>query len=319
MASHGSKKVVYAALAGNSLIAVTKFAASMITGSSAMLSEAVHSLVDTGNQGLILLGMKRSQKPADAKHQFGYGMEIYFYAFVVAILIFGLGAGVSLYEGIHKVQHPEVIEDSYINYIVLTLAMAFEGVAWTIAFKEFRQTKGRQSWIAAVRHTKDPTVVTILFEDSAAMLGLIVAFVGIALVDMTGVLWIDGAASIAIGVILALTAVVLAIECKGLLLGEAAAPEVVADIRARVMKHQSIERINELRTMHMGPADIVLAMSLDFRDELSAGEVETTISEIEADIVRNQPAIRRVFIEVQSAGGHLDTIKRRLAADAAAR
>lgn len=318
MAAHGSKTVVYAALAGNSLIAITKFIASAITGSSAMLSEAVHSLVDTGNQGLILLGLKRSQKPADQKHPFGYGMEIYFYAFVVAILIFGLGAGISLYEGIHKVQHPEPITDAWINYLVLGLAIAFEGVAWAIAFKAFRQTKGSYSYYAAVRHAKDPTIITVLFEDSAAMLGLIVALVGVILVEATGILWLDGAASIVIGVILAMTALVLAIECKGLLLGEAATPEVVADVRARTSKYEAVERINELRTMHMGPADIIVAMSLDFRDELTAGQVEETISKLESEIVEAQPEISRVFIEIQSAGGHLETIKRRLAQQAAA-
>ena len=318
MAATGSKTVVYAALAGNSLIAITKFVASAITGSSAMLSEAVHSLVDTGNQCLILLGLKRSQKPADQKHPFGYGMEIYFYAFVVAILIFGLGAGVSLYEGIHKVQQPEPITDAWINYIVLGLAIAFEGVAWAIAFKAFRQTKGSHSYYAAVRHAKDPTIITVLFEDSAAMLGLIVALVGVILVETTGIIWLDGAASIVIGVILAMTAVVLAIECKGLLLGEAAAPEVVADVRAHVARFEAVERINELRTMHMGPSDIILAMSLDFRDELTAGQVEETISKLEAEIVEAQAEISRVFIEIQSAGGHLETIKRRLAQQAAA-
>lgn len=318
MAGHGSKKVVYAALAGNSLIAVTKFIAAGLTGSSAMLSEAVHSLVDSGNQGLILLGLKRSKKPADRRHPFGYGMEIYFYAFVVAILIFGLGAGISLYEGISKVMEPHAIEDAWINYLVLSLALAFEGVAWTIAFREFRKTKGSRGWFDAVRVAKDPTVFTILFEDSAAMLGLIVAFVGVLVAELTGVLWVDGAASIGIGVILAATAIVLAIECKSLLLGEAAAPEVLEDIRTRVMRRDAIERINEMRSMHMGPNDIVLAMSLDFRDELTAGVVEETISEIEAEIVTAHPDLRRVFIEVQSAGGHLATIRRRLAAEATA-
>ncbi|MEZ5670087.1 MAG: cation diffusion facilitator family transporter [Alphaproteobacteria bacterium] len=319
MAAHGSKNVVYAALAGNSLIAITKFVASAITGSSAMLSEAVHSLVDTGNQALILHGMRRSAKPADRRHPFGYGMELYFYAFVVAILIFGLGAGISVYEGVQKVLEPHPVEDAYINYIVLGLAMVFEAGAWFVAFKAFRQTKGSHGFFAAVQRAKDPTVFTVLFEDSAAMLGLIVAFVGILLGQLTGILWIDGAASIGIGLILAATAVVLAIECKGLLIGEAASPEVVRDVIARVSGRDAVERINELRTMHMGPNDIVLAMSLDFRDELSAGQVEQTISEIEADILAAHPAMRRIFIEIQSAGGHLETIRRRLAAEAAVR
>ena len=316
MAGHGSKKVIYAALIGNGLIAVTKFVAAGITGSSAMLSEAVHSVVDTGNQVLILHGLKRSTKAADRRHPFGYGMELYFYAFVVAILIFGLGAGISVYEGVSKVLEPHAIEDAYINYIVLGLAMVFEAGAWIVAFREFRLTKGSQGFFAAVRHAKDPTVFTVLFEDSAAMLGLFVAFVGILIGDLTGVLWVDGAASIGIGVILAATAVLLAIECKGLLIGEAASPEVVRDVIARVSRHAAVDSINELRTMHMGPRDIVAAMSLDFRDELSAGEVEATISEIEAEILAEHPAIRRIFIEIQSASGHMETIRRRIAAEA---
>lgn len=315
MASHGSKKVVYAALAGNSLIAITKFVAAGITGSSAMLSEAVHSLVDTGNQGLILLGIKKSTKPADQRHPFGYGMEIYFYAFVVAILIFGLGAGISLYEGIHKVQNPEPIKDAYINYIVLGLAMVFEAGALWIALKEFRSTMGEHGYFAAVRRAKDPTVFTVLFEDSAAMLGLIVAFIGILVAQITGIAWIDGAASIGIGLILAATAAVLAIECKSLLLGEAAAPEVVSSIRALVNRRPEVKRVNELRTMHMGPNDIVLALSLDYDDALTSGKVEESISAIEVEIQNAQPSIKRIFIELQSASAHLEAIKRRLAAE----
>ena len=260
MAAHGSTKVVYAALAGNTLIAITKFTAAAFTGSSAMLSEAVHSLVDTGNQGLILLGLRRSKRPADRRHPFGYGMEIYFYAFVVAILIFGLGAGVSLYEGVAKVLEPHPIEDAWINYLVLGLAMAFEGVAWWVALKEFSKTRGDQGWFAAVRRAKDPTVFTVLFEDSAAMLGLFVALAGVVAAEATGIQWLDGAASIGIGLILAGTAVLLAIECKSLLIGEAAAPEVLEDVRQRVMRRGAVDRINEMRSMHMGPNDIVLAM-----------------------------------------------------------
>ena len=167
----GSKRVIFAALAGNSLIAVTKFTAATITGSSAMLAEGIHSLVDTGNQGLLLYGMKRASKPADKKHPFGYGAELYFWAFVVALLIFAVGAGLSIYEGIHKVMDPHPVSDPTINFVVLGLAMIFEGWAWYVAFKEFRSTKGKRGWFEAVRHSKDPTVFTVLFEDTAAMLG----------------------------------------------------------------------------------------------------------------------------------------------------
>ena len=175
----GSRKVIFAALAGNALIAVTKFVAATITGSSAMLSEGIHSLVDTGNQGLLLYGLRRAKKPADEKHPFGYGAELYFWAFVVAILIFAVGSGISIYEGVQKVLHPHEVANPAINYIVLGLAMCFEAVAWWIAFKEFQTTRGKRGYLEAVRQSKDPTVFTVLFEDTAAMLGLVVAFLGI--------------------------------------------------------------------------------------------------------------------------------------------
>ena len=304
MAAHGSKKVIYAALIGNGLIAITKFFASFYTGSSAMMSEAVHSVVDTGNQGLLLFGIKRANRPKDERHPFGYGMEIYFWAFVVAILIFAVGAGVSIYEGIHKLQHPEAISSPYINYLVLGAAMIFEGVAWYIAYKEFNKMKGNQSLFQAVRHSKDPTVFTVLFEDSAAMLGLMVAFVGIFIASSFSVLWADGAASIVIGLILAATAVLLAFETKGLLIGEAASPELIQSIEEIVQKDHSILHVNELRSMHMGPNDILLALSLDFQDDISAGQVESQISNLEQEIKTKHNEIKHLFIEVQSKSAH---------------
>ena len=230
MAAHGSKKVIYAALVGNGLIAVTKFAAATITGSSAMLSEAIHSVVDTGNQGLLLHGLRRAKRPADTAHPFGYGMELYFWTFVVAILIFAVGAGISIYEGVSKLLSPHPIKNPYVNYIVLGVAMVFEAGAWWIAFKEFRRGKGSLGYLAAVRESKDPTVFTVLFEDSAAMLGLIAAFIGIALADVWQMPALDGVASIVIGLILGATAVLLAYESKGLLIGEGTSPAVVAGI-----------------------------------------------------------------------------------------
>ncbi|GJM02136.1 MAG: cation transporter [Rhodomicrobium sp.] len=305
MAGHGSKKVIYAALAGNGLIAITKFVAASITGSSAMLSEAIHSVVDTGNQGLLLYGIKKSNKPKDERHPFGYGMEIYFWAFVVAILIFAVGAGISIYEGIHKLQNPAPIKSPYINYIVLTAAMIFEGVAWYIAYKEFNRIRGEASLFTAVRHSKDPTVFTVLFEDSAAMLGLIAAFIGILASDLYGLTNADGIASIIIGIILAATAILLAFETKGLLLGEAASPILVKSVEDIVKNRKSILHVNELRTMHMGPYDILLALSLDFKDELSAGDVERKISEMEVEIKSRHPEIKHLFIEMQSRSAHI--------------
>lgn len=307
--SHGSKKVVLAALAGNSLIAITKFIAAAITGSSAMLSEAVHSVVDTGNQVLLLYGMKRATKPADAKHPFGYSMELYFWTFVVAILVFALGAGISLYEGITKIQNPVEIKKPIINYIVLGFAMVFEGAAWWIAFGEFRKTKGALSYFKAIQRSKDPTVFTVLFEDSAAMLGLSTALIGISLAQITGNPIFDAIASIVIGIILACTAAVLAHESKGLLIGEAARPAVIGSIRKIVNNHESVISINELLTMHFGPRDILLNLSLDFVDGISASEVESMISAMEIDIKSEHPEITRVFIEAQSWRGHDDNLR----------
>jgi cation diffusion facilitator family transporter len=253
MAAHSSTHVIYAAFIGNALIAVSKFFAASISGSSAMLSEGIHSVVDCGNQLLLLYGIRRAKKPSDATHPFGYGMELYFWTFVVAILIFALGAGISIYEGIDKVRHPTPVTSLLVSYIVLFLSMIFEGVAWSIAYREFQKSRGDQGLIQAVRNSKDPTVFTVLFEDTAAMLGLIVAFAGIAGSQMINMPALDGYASIAIGIILAIVAVLLAIESKGLLIGEGAHPDIVDHIKLIVQEDVRILQINEVLTMHLGP------------------------------------------------------------------
>ena len=299
-----SNKVVVAALIGNGLIAITKFAASAMTGSSAMLSEAIHSLVDTANQGLLLYGLKKSRKPADERHPFGYGRELYFWAFIVAILIFGAGGGFSIYEGFNKLLHPHAITNPLINYIVLGLAIVFEGVAWTIAFKEFWRSKGKLSWFRAVQESKDPTIFTVLFEDSAAMLGLIIAAIGIWLSSSMGIVYADAVASICIGFILVITASFLAYEGKSLLIGEGALPEQVALIRSLIQDNETILGINELLTLHAGPEDILLTVSVDFKDGLDSGEVERSISRMEKRIKSEIPRIKKIFIEAQSFSGH---------------
>ncbi len=304
MASHSSKKVIYAALAGNSLIAATKFAAAAATGSSAMFSEAIHSVVDTGNQGLLLLGLSRARRPADKAHPFGHGREVYFWAFVVALLVFAVGAGLSFYEGVQKLLHPAPVTDVYINYIVLGFAILFEAGSWWVAFSEFRAAKGAQGYLEAVRRSKDPTIFTVLFEDTAAMLGLVAAFAAIALGEALGLAWMDAAGSIVIGVILTLTAAILAYECKGLLIGEAARPEVVAGIERIIAQRPGIDRVNELLTLHFGPEDVLVTLSLDFSDALSSSQVEAAISEMERRIKQAFPEITRVFIEAQSWQAH---------------
>ena len=301
--SGASKKVIFAALAGNALISITKFVAASITGSSAMLSEGIHSLVDTGNQGLLLYGMKQAAKPADEDFPFGHGKEIYFWSFVVAIMIFAVGAGVSIYEGIHHIRHPEPIQSPMVNYIVLGLAMLFEGAAWYFALTEFTKAKGKWGYIEAVQRGKDPTMFVVLFEDSAAMLGLVVAFLGIWLSQTTGILYFDGIASVIIGLILGGTAVWLAWETKSLLIGESANKHVVAGIRSLLQGRDGIERINELLTMHMGPDFILANLSIDFRDDIPAGGLEALITQLDRDIKQAFPRVKRVFIEAEARAG----------------
>lgn len=304
MAAHSSRKVILAALIGNSLIAVTKFAAAAYTGSSAMFSEAIHSLVDTGNQGLLLYGLKRSGRPADRAHPFGYGQELYFWAFVVAILIFAVGAGVSLYEGVQKIRHPHEITGVYINYIVLGLAMVFEAGACWVAFKAFNAQRQGRGFFEAVLVSKDPSIFTVLLEDSAAMLGLMIAFIGIFLGQVLDIPELDGVASVCIGLILAGAATLLAYETKALLIGEAADPAVVDTIHAIAGQHEAVTAANEVLTMHLGPHDILVNVSLDFRDGLSAGAVEDAITAMERAVKAAHPDVKRIFIEAQRGSHH---------------
>jgi cation diffusion facilitator family transporter len=294
MAHAGSRTVIYAALVGNLLIAVTKLVAAALTGSSAMLSEGVHSLVDTGNQVLLLVGLKRGARHADSAHPFGYGKEVYFWSFVVAILIFAVGAGISVYEGIKHLQHPEPVANPRLNYIVLALALVFEGVAWTLAFREFRRAKGRLGYFRAVRESKDPTTFVVLFEDSAAMLGILVAFAGIALGQVTGQAWWDGAASVVIGLILGVTAWLLAVETRDLLIGEAAAPETVRGVREMAAGVDGVEKVNEVLTLHMGPEFVLVNLSLDFRDDMTADRVEAAVTGLAGAIKARYPLVKRV-------------------------
>ncbi len=295
----GSKKVILAALAGNTLISITKFGAAAYTGSSAMLSEGIHSLVDTGNQILLLYGLKRAAKPADADFPFGYGKEVYFWSFIVAILIFALGGGISIYEGLSNLKHPEPISNPIVNYVVLGLAMVFEGFAWLFAFKEFNKLRGKWGYIEAIQRAKDPTIFVVLFEDSAAMLGLLVAFAGIALSQYTGILIFDSLASIMIGLILVGTSIWLAYETKGLLIGESANRSTIKEIREILRTNNSIEHVNEILTMHMGPDFILANISVDFNDARTAAEIETTIAEIDAAIKAGNPLIKRIFVEAE--------------------
>jgi cation diffusion facilitator family transporter len=296
----GSKKIIYAALLGNALIAITKFVAAAITGSSAMLSEGIHSAVDTGNQILLLHGLRQAQKPADRLFPFGHGKEVYFWSFVVAILIFAVGAGVSIYEGIRHLLHPQTITDPLINYVVLGFALVFEGAAWSFAMIEFRKEKGQWGYVEAVQRGKDPTLFVVLFEDTAAMLGLLVAAAGIGLAQITGIAYFDGAASILIGLILGATAIWLAYETKGLLIGESANVRVVEGIRALALAEAEVQHVNEVLSMHMGPDNVLLNLSVKFRDQATALNIEAAVTRMEGAIKSEYPEVTRIFIEAES-------------------
>lgn len=295
----GSKKVIYAALIGNALIAISKFVGSAITGSSAMLSEGIHSVVDTGNQLLLLLGMKRAKKPADENYPFGYGKEIYFWSFVVAIMIFAVGSGISIYEGIHGIMDPHPVSNPMVNYIILGLAIVFEGGAWYFAWKEFRKLKNDQTYFKAVHRSKDPATFVVLFEDTAALLGLFVALAGIWLGQITGIHLFDGIASIIIGVILGLTAAWLAYETKGLLIGESADPEIIQGISTITNGYSEIAVINETLTMHMGPEYILVNLSVDFDDSMDADSIEKAVARLTREIKRKYPRVKRIFVEAE--------------------
>ncbi|MGN6097949.1 MAG: cation diffusion facilitator family transporter [Bosea sp. (in: a-proteobacteria)] len=302
MAAHaGSKTVIYAALAGNLLIAVTKFIAAAWTGSSAMLSEGVHSLVDTGNGLLLLYGLKRAARPADLTHPFGHGRELYFWSFIVALLVFAVGAGVSFYEGVAHITEPHPATNLTVSYVVLGLSVLFEGYSWRVALREFRAAKGQLGYFAAVRQSKDPSVFTVLFEDTAALLGLLVAFLGITAAAYFERPEFDGVASILIGVILAATAIFLARESKALLMGEAALPHVQTEIMAAVSGDPDVERVNGVTTVHLGPDQIVVALSLEFKDDRSTADIEDCVERIEAKLRERRSDIASVFVKPQTS------------------
>jgi len=301
MSANASTKVIIAALIGNTAISITKFFAAFTTGSSAMMSEGIHSLVDTGNQILLLYGMKQAKKPADEEFPFGHGKEIYFWSFVVAILIFAVGSGVSIYEGVHHVITPATIENPMVNYIVLSLALVFEGGAWFFAFKEFGKVKGQRGYIEAVKRGKDPSMFVVLFEDSAAMLGLLIALLGIWLTQVTGIAVFDGIASIMIGLILGGTAIWLAVETKGLLIGEGANRNVIDSIRKIAESFDEVDKVNELLTMHMGPDFILVNISIRFSRGQLTREIETIIQEIDSAIKAEHETVKRVFVEAEPA------------------
>ncbi len=320
MAAGGSRGVVLVALAANLGIAIAKFVAAAWTQSSAMLSEAIHSLVDTSNQALLLYGLHRAGHPADARHPFGYSKELYFWSFVVAVLLFSLGAGVSLYEGLEKLRNPHPISDFWVNYLVLAIALALEGVSAFKAMTAFNSHRGPRGWLAALRASKDAALFTVLLEDMAAVSGLLIALVALLCVQFLGWGQADAVASLLIGMLLASVAAFMSVEVKSLLVGEAANPKVLAGIE-RILKSEVGPRgplvaINEIRTMHLGPEDVLVAASVDAIDGIPAEEVERVTSELERAIKAKYPEVRRLYIETQSGAGHAAAVSAETAAKA---
>ncbi|NVO32623.1 cation diffusion facilitator family transporter [Hymenobacter lapidiphilus] len=295
-----SKMVVYGAIGANMAIAVSKFVAAFFTGSAAMMSEGIHSLVDSGNGMLILYGMHRSGRPADARHPFGYSKEIYFWTVIVAVLIFAVGGGMSLYKGYQYIRNPAPLSDPTWNYWVLALAIVFEGVACALAYREFRKTQGDFGFWKALRHSKDPAVFAILLEDMAALVGLLIALAGIYFGHLLNNPYLDGAASMAIGALLVGMAVFMLKEAKGLLIGEGVSEAVLTDLQAIGRQQPGVENLRPPLTMYLGPADVILALDVEFKDQLSAEEVETAIDQMQNTIRAKYPEFQRIFIEAKS-------------------
>ena len=296
-----SHKVVYVALGGNLIIAIAKFVAAGLSGSSAMLSEGVHSLVDTVNEVLLLYGLHRAGKPPDRSHPFGYGRELYFWSFIVALLVLAAGAGVSFYEGVMHIREPEAIKRPWINYAVLGVSFLFEGTSWLVALREFRARKGKLGYFEAFRLSKDPSTFTVLLEDSAALLGLLIALAGVVGAQAFDEPALDGVASLGIAGVLASFALLLARETKGLLIGEPAHPRVSGSILAIAAADPGVHAANGVLTVQMGPNQVVATLSAEFEDALTTPQIEACINRIEAQAKTIHPELLSLFIKPQTA------------------
>ncbi len=298
MAAGGSKIAIYSAIGANILIAISKFIAAFFTGSSAMLAEGIHSLVDTGNGLLLLLGIKRSQQAPDKMHPFGYGKEVYFWSFVVSILVFSLGGGFALYEGIHALQDPTVIEDPTWNYVVLFAALVFEGTALYLSLKTFNKSRATSgNLISSIIRSKDAATFAVIIEDSAAVAGLAIALLGVFLSQQLQNPYLDGTASVLIGVLLLVVATFLARESKGLLLGESARPEVLASVEKILARNINVKDWSMPQSMHFGPDSILLIIEVDLRDDLYLEQAEKTMESLRLEIKKTNPQITQVYIQ----------------------
>ncbi len=300
--SPNSKLVVYAATAGNSLIAVTKIAAAWVTGSSVMLSEAVHSLVDTGNQLLLLYGLHRAALPPDEDHPLGHGRELYFWSFVVAMVMFTMGAGVAGYEGVQHILNPHPLTNPLVSYLVYGASAIFEGSSWLVALREFRRTKGKLGYYEAVRKSKDPPTFIVLFEDSAALMGLAIAAAGTFAAERLAMPELDGVASLGIALLLGLTALALARESKGLLIGEPASQGLRRSILAIAARTPGVLRAQVVFTVHLGPDQVVAALNVEFDDALTTTEIEAATRALEQAVHEAHPQVAMIFVKPQDAG-----------------
>jgi cation diffusion facilitator family transporter len=298
MAEGGSKLVIYAALAGNLAIALVKFGASWWSGSSAMLTEAIHSLVDTGNQALLLYGLKRSARPPDESHPFGHGMELYFWSFVVALMIFLMGGAFSIYEGVQKVYRPEPITDAWVNFVVIGVSIVFEGTSFMVALRAFNQRRGKVPLWTAIQRSKDPASFSVLLEDSAALIGLAIAGCGVAASSYFGLPQADGIASIAIGCLLVVAAIVLARETRSLLTGEAASARVLGTVRAVLAADSRVKEVHALQSIQLGSDAVLLAISLDLSDGVDLAGFRTLGATLRARIKAEVPVISNVFFKI---------------------
>ncbi len=295
-----SKTAIFAAIIGNLLIAVTKFIASVLTGSSAMLSEGIHSVVDTGNGLLMLYGIYKSGKPPDETHPFGHGREIYFWSLMVAISIFAVGGGVSVYEGISHLQQPVEISNPVWNYAVLGFSVVFEGISWFYGWKAFRKTRQGNSILKTIHVSKDPTSFTVVLEDTTALIGLAIAFLGVFFGQAFNFPYFDGIASVLIGILLCFVALLLGYETKGLLIGEAVDKQTLHGIRRIAEAEPKVEKSLKVLTIYFGPKEVLLTLELRFVKKISATDLRVAIRRIELAVKKKYPEITRVYFEAES-------------------
>lgn len=311
MSAHGSKTALFAAMGANALIALAKFAGAAYTGSSAMMSEGIHSVVDTGNQCLLLFGLKDAARPADASHPMGYGLRIWFWGFVVAMAVFALGSGVAIYEGVEKVHTPHPLQNVWVNVIILVFAILLEGSSLAVALKQVAAEARKRDlgMIETIRRHRDPTIFAVVYEETAALAGLIAALIGVSLAWALDMPVIDGWTSIIIGVILAITSLSLARQCYTLMTGQAADPAIEDRLREILGRIKPVDHVNEVRTMHFGPNEVLVLASVDFDDDLKASGVEKITSDVEEGLREDFPEVRRVYIECQATDRHLEALE----------